>query len=158
LRSANRNLNSRQSAACVRALALIGSWEAFHAMQSTPMDSSSQWLREVIGRGPLRPAAVFASGRARVVDVKVSSWGRSSPRCERFGTERMKAWNWRRHLSLSGVKASHVSILQCLPGLESLDLRDSGSRPFGAPTALANLRSLIFRGRGQRSLAPVRPS
>ena len=145
----DRRLSASKTAACVRALALIGSLEALQAIADYTDDDRVTVMREVY-----RSADRFeASDFARLVGSQVGS-------LDLYGTQisdlsALRLFTNLQSLRLSGEETWHVRALHVCTKLRSLDLGWTQLPDLSLLRGLTNLQSLNVSGPNISDLSPL---
>src|SRR5471030_1117092 len=148
-------VGARQAAACVRALALIGSLEAVQAIAEYADDSSFSVLREVVRSADRVETSIFLQLVAPRLDARRLPGDAVAHAFLKFGISGMKSLELAEKLSLSGRRAGELSILQCVPNLKTLDLRGPAVTDLDSLGSLTDLRDLTLSSIAVTDLSPL---
>jgi hypothetical protein len=141
----NRAMTSRQASACVRALALIGSFEAVQAIAEYAEDFSSLVLREIIraaDRVDVNLFLQFVAPRIKASRLPDDAVGHA---LWKFGTQGIPKVELAEAVALSGRKARDLSILKHLHRLHTVTLSDSDINDLTPLQQVLRLTSLSLR-------------
>ena len=154
LRRGRRHQNSKQSAACVRALAMIGSSEAAHAIGEYAADYGIV-LKEVVRASNRIDPAMFLDIIAPRLDLTRLPGDALAEMIAKFGCEAINGLEQARELSLSGSKALDLSVLAKVPNLVILSLAGPLVTDLRPLRRLRQLRQLILTGVGINDFSPL---
>jgi hypothetical protein len=119
----NPMVGAREAAACVRALALVGSIEAVQAIAEYANFWSSAVMKEVVRSADRIDASMFLQFVAPQINAAQLPGEAVAHALRKFGIKGMKSLELAEHLSLSGPRAGELSILRCVPCLKTLSLK-----------------------------------
>jgi hypothetical protein len=151
----NDHMGARQAAACVRALALIGSLEAVQMIAEYADDHSFAVLKEVVRSADRVDPGLFLQLVAPRIDARRLPGDAVAYAIRKFGIQGMKNLELAESLSLTGRRAADRSILQCLPNLRTLDISGPAVTDLNSLRNLMTLRSLTLSGIGTNDFSPL---
>jgi Leucine-rich repeat (LRR) protein len=137
-------MKARPAAACVRALALIGSLEAVQAIAEYADEYSFLVLREVVRSADRVDTNSFLQLVAPRLDVTRLPGDAVAHAFRRFGMQGMKSLELAEALTLSGPGAADLSVLQCFPKLRTLELSGPAVTDLNPLRGLVTIRDLTL--------------
>ena len=173
----DRRLSALNAAACIRALALIGSLEALQVLAEYTADDRITVLREVVQSGDRFETADFSRLVGSRLDAKKLPGETIIEALRRFEGRGVKGLPQVTSLDLHGKQisslpslepltnlqslylrytpVSDLSLLQGLPNLQSLDLQFTQVSDLSPLQGLTNLQSLYLSGTQVSDLSPL---
>jgi Leucine-rich repeat (LRR) protein len=154
LKRGRQYLNARQSVACVRGLAMIGSAEAIHAIADYTVEFGSV-LNEVVRSSDRIDPGMFLELIAPRLDAKRLPGDAVARALRTFGIEAIPGLEQATELSLSGARAGDLCILSRLPHLHSLTLTGPAVTDLAPLRWLNSLTHLTLNGVEVHDLSPL---
>ncbi len=143
LRPGHRYLGSRESAACVRALSVIGTREAVQAIAEYASNTSAAVLNEVVRASDRVDRELFLELIAPRLVPQNLPGGAVAQIIERFGFEVIDVAE-AKELSVSGEMARSLDVVEMLPNLTSLRLGGSAVSDLVPLRYAKSLRRLLL--------------
>jgi hypothetical protein len=137
-------LNSKEAAACVRALAMIGTREAVQAIAEYTRDYGGSVLKEVVRASDRIDPSMYLELVGPHLDINSLSGDSVAHLMFKFGVDGVINLRQARELSLSGGSARDLGVLRRFTNLHSLRLSGAGVKDLDPILHLKKLEYLIL--------------
>jgi hypothetical protein len=137
-------LNSKQSIACIRALAMIGTREAIAALAGHATGSTGSVIREVVRASDRIDPEMYLEVVVPQLNPRDLPGSAIAQLIEKFGFDRMPALQLANELSIAGTGTRNLGYLRRFARLETLRLSGRGVEDLTPLVVLRDLKRLVL--------------